>query len=88
MDIKEPTYFIVESDKPIRFKYKLEARRRNFEKESKTNNFMRKMTVSSPLNKIPDEPITKERESILYKPGYIYSTNVQEDDMGIKIKGS
>lgn len=88
VDIKEPTYFIVESDKPIRFKYKLEARRRNFEKESKTNNFMRKMTVSSPLNKIPDEPITKERESILYKPGYIYSTNVQEDDMGIKIKGS
>lgn len=68
VDIKEPTYFIVESDKPIRFKYKLEARRKNFERESKTNNFMRKMTVFSPLNEIPDEPITKERESILYKP--------------------
>ncbi len=68
VDIKEPAYFIVESDKPIRFKYKLEARRKNFERESKTNNFMRKMTVSSPLNEIPDEPITKERESILYKP--------------------
>lgn len=68
VDIKEPTYFIVESDKPIRFKYKLEARRKNFERESKTNNFMRKMTVPLPLNEIPDEPITKERESILYKP--------------------
>lgn len=69
VDIKEPTYFIVESDKPIRFKYKLEARRKKFEKESKTNNFMRKMTVPLPLNEIPDEqPIVKERESILYKP--------------------
>lgn len=68
VDIKETGYFIVESDKPIRFKYKFEARRKNFEKESKTNNFMRKMTVPLPLNEIPDEPITKERESILYKP--------------------
>lgn len=68
VDIKESDYFIVESDRVIRFKYKLEARRKNFEKESKTNNFMRKMTVSLPVNEIPDEPVIKEEESILYKP--------------------
>lgn len=68
VDIKESAYFIVESDRPIRFKYKLEARRKKFEKESKINNFMRKMTVSLPLNEIPDEPVIKEEESILYEP--------------------
>lgn len=67
VDIKEPTYFIVESDKPIRFKYKLEARRKNFEKESKENNFMRKMTVSLPLIETPDEPIMSEEKINFYK---------------------
>lgn len=55
VDIKESTYFIVESDRPIRFKYKLEARRKNFEGESKYNNFIRKMTVQKPIINLPSE---------------------------------
>lgn len=68
IEIREYNHFIVESDRPLKFKYKLEGRRKGFENESKVNNFMRKMTVSLPINKIPNEENIKEQESILYKP--------------------
>lgn len=68
VEIREQDHFIVESDRPFRFKYKLEGRRSGFESESKINNFIRKMTVHLPYNKIPEKVQEKKEQFFLYKP--------------------
>lgn len=69
VEIREADYFIVESDRPLKFKYKLEGRRKGFEIESKEVNFMKRMTVKLPkIDSIPDKPSEIVEKPILYKP--------------------
>lgn len=68
VEIREHDHFIVESDRPLKFKYKLEGRRKGFELESKEVNFMKKMTVELPkIDIIPDEVKEIKRDSFFYK---------------------
>lgn len=69
VEIRKSDHFILESDRHLKFKYKLEGRRKGFEIESKEVNFMKRMTVKLPkIDNVPDEPEKIVEKSILYKP--------------------
>jgi hypothetical protein len=67
IEIREKDYFIVESDREMKFKYKLEGKRKGFEHENKENNFMQKATVQKPSQETETPSIQKREKEIIHK---------------------
>lgn len=67
VEIREKDYFIVESDREMKFKYKLEGKRKGFEHENKENNFMQKATVQKPSQETETPSIQKREKEIIHK---------------------
>lgn len=67
VEIREKDYFIVESDREMKFKYKLEGKRKGFEYENKENNFMQKATVQKPSQETETPSIQKREKEIIHK---------------------
>lgn len=67
IEIREKDYFIVESDREMKFKYKLEGKRKGFEHENKENNFMQKATVQKPSQETETPSIQKREKEVLHK---------------------
>ena len=59
VEVRKKDYFIVESDRVLKFKYKLEGRRKGFESENKYDNFMSKNDIPLPpidINEVNPQP--------------------------------
>ena len=67
VEIREKDYFIVESDREMKFKYKLEGKRKGFEYENNENNFMQKATVQKPSQETETPSIQKREKEIIHK---------------------
>ncbi|ACE82008.1 tail protein [Clostridium phage phiCP39-O] len=67
VEVREKDYFIVESDREMKFKYKLEGKRKGFEHENKENNFMQKATVQKPSQETETPSIQKREKEIIHK---------------------
>lgn len=67
VEIREKDYFIVESDREMKFKYKLEGKRKGFEHENKENNFMQKATVQKLSQETETPSIQKREKEIIHK---------------------
>lgn len=67
VEIREKDYFIVESDREMKFKYKLEGKRKGFEHENKENNFMQKATVQKPSQETETPSMQKREKEIIHK---------------------
>ena len=68
VEIREKDYFIVESDREMKFKYKLEGKRKGFEDKNKINNFMNEANIKKPINTSPPSISLEEQEVLHKKP--------------------
>lgn len=66
VEIREKDYFIVESDREMKFKYKLEGKRKGFEDKNKINNFMNEANIKKPIN-TSTPSISLEEQEVLHK---------------------
>ncbi|UIS73959.1 hypothetical protein [Clostridium phage vB_CpeP_PMQ04] len=66
VEIREKDYFIVESDREMKFKYKLEGKRKGFEDKNKINNFMNEANIKKPINTSAPS-INLEKQEVLHK---------------------
>lgn len=68
VEIREKDYFIVESDREMKFKYKLEGKRKGFEDKNKINNFMNEANIKKPFNTSAPSISLEEQEVLHKKP--------------------
>lgn len=68
VEIREKDYFIVESDREMKFKYKLEGKRKGFEDKNKINNFMNEANIKKPINTSTPSVSLEEQEVLHKKP--------------------
>lgn len=66
VEIREKDYFIVVSDREMKFKYKLEGKRKGFEDKNKINNFMNEANIKKPIN-TSTPSISLEEQEVLHK---------------------